>query len=159
MNKSIKFLFLLAIAALSLTSCNKKEEVLLTPSYSYHLNANETYIFTLPTNTDDEFVISTNPSHASINLLGLDSAGNKIYTYKPALDYTGTDHIVLSTVEGMHPKGPHPKGPKANQNNPNHPKGNCHSEENENDYVITIDFIIDPVVLQVNTNTTNNLEK
>ncbi len=136
MKKSFKVFMMLSVVAIFLASCNKKTETLLTPSYTYHIKANETYTFTLPTNTDDEFVITTNPTHALVNVLGLDSAGNKIYTYTPILDYTGTDHVVLSTVEETH-TGKKPHGP-------NRPKGTCHAEEN--DYIITIDFVIDPNV-------------
>lgn len=163
MKKTNVMLILISAATLAFTSC-KKSETLLKPTYTNELVANQTYVFTLPTNTNDAFEITTNPAHASINLLGQDANGANIYTYTPVLNYVGADQVVISTVEG---RPPHPgRGPKCGttttSNNQTEPiaKGGCNKagDDLENDYVITINFVIKPELLnKLKDNQPNNV--
>lgn len=99
MKKSILMLALVGTAMFFMPSC-KKAETLLTPTEAATVSAGETYTYVLPTNTDNEFAITTQPLHGTLSVLGEDAEGQLIYNYVPEANYTGTDKAIISTVKG-----------------------------------------------------------
>ena len=122
----------------------KKAETLLTPTENVTLAAGETYTYVLPTNTNDKFAVTAQPDHGKLSILNVDVLGKLVYNYIPDSAYTGTDKVVISTVEDTHagpPAGSHPKD--STMQRP-HKHGKCDKNEVRNDYVITINFNVIP---------------
>ena len=105
MKNSFFMFFLAGIALFALQSCQKAERVaaLVEKTVNATLKVNESYTFTLPSNqSDDPYQITTQASHSSISELGKNTAGDMVYNYTPALDFAGTDMVVITTVEETH---------------------------------------------------------
>ena len=135
-----KLILLLSVASLVMVgtqSCKKKEgppKPAIKQTVNTQLKANEAYTFTLPRNTrNDEYEITANASHASISKIGVDASGNYIYQYTPALNYAGTDQVVLANDEELREPQNHPKP---------HPHGGCNNGGQEDHYIVTINFTI-----------------
>ncbi len=102
MKNSFFMLFLAGITLFALQSCQKAETVaaLVEKTVNATLKVNESYTFTLPSNQSDEpYQITTQASHSSISELGKNTAGDMVYNYTPALDFVGTDRVVITTPE------------------------------------------------------------
>jgi hypothetical protein len=129
-----KILFLVAsIGLFFLQSCNKemldKEGTLIQQTELAKIKANETYTFVLPANVtdDDPFQITRQAANFTVSELGKNADSQEIYTYTPAVDFVGTDTVVISND---HPHGggagcngqPHPE-PANHPKHPKHPRG------------------------------------
>jgi hypothetical protein len=107
MNK-INFLFALTIMALlSATSCHKRDmhhDVTTQQTINVVMKQGDIYTFSIPATTDkdDVYEISTQATNYGTSLIKTDANGNKTYQYTPAPNYTGTDQVILSSVEGSH---------------------------------------------------------
>jgi hypothetical protein len=141
-----KMALVLAAASFSMVvmqSCKKKEEDHKPPiqqTVAAQLRANEAYTLTLPKNKrNDEYVVVTQPAHSSVSEVGVDVSGNRIYKYTPALDYTGSDQVVVANPRE---EGPHQGKPKHHLFPHPHHHGDCDGGE-EDHYIITINFTVD----------------
>ena len=126
-----------AFALLSLLSCEKEKQDDYTIEHTFDktLKVNESATFTLPANTsDDAFQITTEASHASVSMLGEDLDGNSIYSYTPEKDYTGTDLVIVSTIEDNY-HGKHPNPHHSGKSKGGH---NCNGGKNGEQQIIVI---------------------
>lgn len=151
-----KSIFMFAFAGLVLAimpSCQKeKVNAVVTKTVDATLKVNETYTFTLPAQEgDDAYEITTQASHYTVSKVGLDATGaNMVYEYTPALDFVGTDQVVITTTEEEHTgehhggmcgnKAPHPQG--ANILHLPHPHHHHHHDAEEQ-LEITINLTIE----------------
>ena len=88
------------VALFSVQSCTKnQQDILITQTVNARISTNETYTYALPTNVSShDFGITSPGTGATVSAIGKDVAGTLTYTYTPAPGFTGTDHIVLSTI-------------------------------------------------------------
>ena len=140
-----KTILLLAVAAsmmAGMASCKKEETPAapaITQTYDVSLRTGESYTFTLPGNTGSTpYEIISQPEHASINTISVNTSGEQIYEYTPEAGYSGTDQVIVSNdkehkKDCVHPQGPPPPPPAGA------PHGNC-SGEKEDHYTVTINF-------------------
>lgn len=166
MKKTIILLATASALIAATASCKKehmpKEAVVQTVNVS--IKANESFTFELPKNLrDDPFEITSQAAHFSVSELGVNAAGNRIFSYTPSKDFTGTDKVILSNdqerEQHQHPGGPPqngcsqqgpppaggPQGPPpsgGHQCGGHHHKGNCNKGE-EDHYIITINFVVE----------------
>ncbi len=100
--------------------CERNNETPALQTVNATLDKNTTYTYVLPANTtDDNFKVTSNPIHAGNSQIVVDGAtGNLVYQYTPLTDYTGTDQLVIATVEEQHGQGNciHPTNGKPNPN-------------------------------------------
>jgi hypothetical protein len=140
MKKNILQLCSLSFFVLT-TSCMKmdmpdKKVLQETQSITVELLKNETYHYTLPQNqSDDAYQVTRQASHFSVSELG----ANEIYTYKPALNYVGTDDVTIANVEEQHNNQGQCGNQQVHQNN--NGCGNNH-HDSEIERTINIHFII-----------------
>jgi hypothetical protein len=146
--KKLFFLFTItSVAVVGMQSCKKDEieKAPITQTVSAQLKANESYTFTLTKNTrDDEYRFVTQAQHAKVSSLGVDAAGNRIYSYTPELNYVGTDQVIVSNDwerDGAHPHNDTCTDPPPQGNPPPH-NGNCGKGGEEDHYIVTINFTI-----------------
>jgi hypothetical protein len=102
MKKSIVLLALLATTAAILPSCTKEEnhKPPITTTVNKDIADNESFTFILPHNSSENLYKSVRQAqHASVSLVSIDAAGNDIYQYTPALDYNGSDRVVVANEE------------------------------------------------------------
>ena len=108
-----KLTYLIAVASASMlcfVSCDKDifdkddEETVISLTFNATVEFNGTYTFTLPENkSDDPFQITSQAAHFSSSQLVRTGNGDEmIYQYTPARDFSGSDQIVISTVEEKH---------------------------------------------------------
>ncbi|HET6992161.1 MAG TPA: hypothetical protein VFJ43_12590 [Bacteroidia bacterium] len=151
--KNLFFVLTIASAAIvGMQSCKKEQQDLqkpaITQTENVQLRANESYTFVLIKNKrDDEYRFTTQAQHYSISTLGVDANGNRVYQYTPALNYVGTDQVVVSNDwernESHDPHGNCTAGPPPPpQGNGGPQGGNCNGGE-EDHYIVTINFVID----------------
>ncbi len=96
------------------------------------INANETYTYAMPENkSDDPFQITTQASHFKSSMLENNATS---YRYIPSTNYSGTDRVVISSVEEQHDGHQSNGGGNCNQNNNHH--------DDETEFVITINLTI-----------------
>lgn len=143
MKKTIALLS--GILVLSTMACRKKEQPPKPPvqqTVNVALKPNEAYTFTLPKNKrNDAYEIITSPQHATVNQLGTDASGNRIYQYTSASGFSGTDQVVVANDQELRE---HTGPPKHRPHLfPPHHHGDCDMGE-EDHYVITINFTVDP---------------
>lgn len=127
-----------------MASCKKEKmpKAAITQTETVNLKANESYTFVLPKNLrDDPYEITSQAQHYSISEVGVNASGERIFQYKPAEGYIGSDQVVISNDEEremheMHPAGPKPLGAPGKK----HPKGDCKGGD-EDHYIITINFV------------------
>ncbi len=151
MKKIALFVALAGMSALTLQSCKKEKPIERAPiaiTENVSLKINESYTFTMPANTsDDAFAISKQAEHFKISELGKNAEGKEVYLYTPAQDYKGTDQVVMANPEEEHHGGEHHGGEHHAGTPPlgggHHGGGNCGNHEEEKNYVITINFVID----------------
>ena len=129
-----------------LMSCNKAE-VYQAVSKSQSIAQNQSYTFELPA-TDDPYKVLTEAKNASVSLIGVNAAGNPIYTYTPTKDFIGTDKVVLQTTDNEGTKGPDHGGHGRNHNDLLSNVAGAHTcnkgVHTEDDYTVTIDIIVTP---------------
>ena len=148
MKKMTLLLATASFAVIGMQSCKKEENDHKSPiseTINVQLKANEAYTFTLPKNKrDDEYEITTHPSHSIISEVGRDASGSRIYQYTPSLNYVGTDQVVVANPQegeqdhdgnGPKPKHHHLLPP------PHGHHGGCDGGE-EDHYIVTINFIV-----------------
>jgi hypothetical protein len=125
----------------ALTSCNRdhNEEPAIEQTLKVQLAQNEAYTFVLPENLrKDAYEFTTQALHYSISTLSKNSSGEQIYQYTPALDYVGTDQVV---VTNDHEKNEDHSQGCNQQGNPGF--GQCMGGGNpEEHYMVTIDFTV-----------------
>src|ERR1041384_8034399 len=119
------------VTLFSIQSCTKPDEdITITQTVNARISANETYTYTLPANVSShDFGITSPGNHASVSAIQKDVAGSLTYIYKPAPGFTGTDHIVISTIGENENEGEMHDG---NCNGDNHDCDN-HDGDNDND--------------------------
>ncbi|MGZ3862592.1 MAG: hypothetical protein ACXVPN_02235 [Bacteroidia bacterium] len=142
-----KMILLMAgIVALSATACRKKEMPPKPPvqqTVDVALKTNQAYTFTLPKNKrNDAYEITANPQHAMISKLGADASGNFVYEYTPVSNFSGTDQVIVANDQELREHAGHPK-PRPHLF-PHHPRGDCANGEEEDHYVITFNFTVEP---------------
>ena len=103
MKKSIIHLLIALFAITGFQSCKKDDVTVTTKTtvtdLAITLNQNESYQFILPANTTKQpYQITTAASNSSISLVNVDANGNELYSYTPALDYTGTDKVTVENI-------------------------------------------------------------
>jgi hypothetical protein len=143
----------LAIAgmlAAGMASCKKKdmpqepqEKEAIEQTESVSLKPDESYSYVLPKNLrNDKYEIVTQAGNYSESTVTMNSAGDYVYTYKPAPGFTGSDVVVLSNdhEKGMKAQMP----PKEHKHPPlfRHKKHECKKGDRaeEDHYVVTINF-------------------
>ena len=134
------------IVALSATACRKKEPTpkpAIQQTVNVALKTNEAYTFTLPKNKrDDAYEITSSAQHATISQVGKDAAGNQIYQYTPAANFSGTDQVIVGNDEELREHANHPKPHPHLFPRPHPHHGDCDKGGEEDHYVITINFTI-----------------
>ena len=103
MKKYTHLLAMAVFAAFVLVACHKdRPEV--TQVVNVTLAPNQSYNYTVPVSgdKDDVMQITQEAVHAALINLNLDAKGQGVLNYTPAKDYSGTDEIHVSTVEGPH---------------------------------------------------------
>jgi hypothetical protein len=157
-----KLMFLVALVSLVfMQSCEKfqfQKKATVEQTVEATLKVNESYTFTLPTDIDDDaFAILTDATNASVSRLTPTT-----YAYTPAVDFLGTDVIVLSNEHEMDEMGggcghhgPDSLGHPIDSlgHHPHHPHFGPHPRKkvaDHNHYKITINLNI------VAADTTNN---
>ena len=156
MKKTILLLVSASALSVGMTSCKKGEKEPQEPkpaieqNFDAKLSANQTYTFALPKNLrDDHYEIISEAQHFSLSELSENANGDRIYTYKPAADYVGTDQVILSNdwereehagklEHHKHRLLPPPPGAKRH-----HKK--CDKGGEEEHYIVTINFTMDRV--------------
>ena len=138
---------LTGVMVLGNVACRKKEhppKPAIQQTVNVQLKTNQAYTFTLPKNKrDDAYEITANPQHATVSQIGRDAAGNQIYQYTPVANFSGNDQVIVGNDEELREHADHPKPHPHFFPHP-HPKGDCDKGEEEDHYVITIHFTIDP---------------
>ncbi len=111
MKKSILIALVASLTVFTISSCHKEraEQVVVEESYDKTLKVNESVIFTLPTESDGNYSITTAASHAAVSKIEDDLQGNSTYSYTPEKDFVGTDFVIVSTMEKSHQKSGHKK--------------------------------------------------
>lgn len=96
MNRKI-LAFCLATSVLAIASCSKENTT--TEPESTTVTAvvakNSTYTYTL-SSAASGYMVSTPSAHAGASSVGTDASGNRVFSYTPTADYTGSDAVVLS---------------------------------------------------------------
>lgn len=147
MKKMTLLLATASFAVIGMQSCKKEENNHKPPiseTINVQLKANEAYTFTLPKNKrNDEYEITTQPSHSAISEVGVDASGNRIYQYTPSLNYVGTDEVVVANPKededhnnGGKPEHHHLLPPPHHEHH-----GDCDGGE-EDHYIVTINFLV-----------------
>jgi|GEM_PF-2509002 len=92
-----------------LSSCEKEDKENIQ-TINVTLLKNQSYVFDVPeSKSGTAYSISTQASHYSVSQLDQPASGEQlVYTYTPAVDYTGTDYVMLSN--GDDKNGGHKKG-------------------------------------------------
>lgn len=143
--KKLNVLFLALGLVFLLNSCSKTEEY-QNVALAQTIDQNQSFTFELPI-TDDPYKVTTEAKNASISLIGVSATGNPIYTYTPSIDFVGADQIVLTTYHNnsQATRGAHPQDFVNNLRKSNIA---CvkESAETEDDYIVTINITILPVV-------------
>jgi hypothetical protein len=103
MKRNVLYLFILSGILTFCMGCSK-EETGLSPAneITISLGRNETYRYDLGLFGDEEGAsITTQASHYLVSELNREiNSGSISYTYTPALDFTGTDVVVLKSMQG-----------------------------------------------------------
>jgi hypothetical protein len=143
MKKLVLILSVAGMVTFALTSCNRDhdQEAAIEQTLQVELAQNQSYTYSLPENLrKDAYEFTTQASHYSVSTLGKNSAGNQIYQYTPALDYVGTDQVVVSND---HEKNENHAPGCNQQGNPG--SGQCMgggAAGPEDHYMVTINFTI-----------------
>jgi len=156
MKKTILMLASASALMAGMASCKKQEipkepKEAITQTVDVKMKVDESYSFTLPKNLrDDPYEITIKAQHALISEVGINQAGDRIFSYTPTKGYTGSDQVVVSNdqerEEHMAQKGNHQGPPKGKP----HHKGKCEGPKDEEDhYILTFNFVVD------NTNTSS----
>jgi hypothetical protein len=146
MKKLMLALSTVGVIAFTLTSCGKKKEAPVEKTFQVELAQNQSYTFALPENLrKDVYEFSTQASHYSISTLGKNATGEQIYQYTPALDYMGADQVIVRNDQEL--EEDHQCG---FQDGP-HQGGGCFGGQEEDHYVVTINFKIGREISTVTT--------
>lgn len=109
--KKITGILTIAAFALMLTSSCKKDEsgVTITKVINVELKVNESYSYEVPRagDADDVMQMQKQASNFLTCKITPQANGNVVLDYTPALNYTGTDEIMISNQEGSHGNGGH----------------------------------------------------
>lgn len=138
-----KTLFRLALASAlisGMVSC-KKEEVnpeTISETIDVSLKKNESYTFVLPESLQEKCEINTQAQHFKTSELSVNDSGQKTIVYTPALEYQGTDQLIISNqMEKPECSHQHPHPPRP----PKGHKGDCKKGMKKH-HKITINFTI-----------------
>ena len=143
MKKLFLMLVLAGAATLSFTSCGKGEpKPAIEQKFTVELSENQSYTFTLPDNTrHDVYAFTSQALHSSTSILSKNASGAPIYQYTPALNYKGTDDVVVSNCHA--PNGEHQGPPCCHPGHQGccpHNGGCCGGDEDH--YMVTIHFVV-----------------
>ena len=128
MKSKLIFVSLLAVVAVVISSCSKNsvQDILLTQNLSAKISVNETYTFPLPENVSaNDFRITSPGLHGAVSAIQKDVAGSFTYIYTPQTNFTGVDHIVLSTINENEEDG--------DMDNDSHECDGNHDKDSDND--------------------------
>jgi hypothetical protein len=121
--KKITVLLIASVFTLSSQSCRKEQDqqTSVTKEINVSLKTNESWSYQVPQtgDADDIIQITKQAMHSSESKISpIANSENTLFEYTPALNYTGTDLVQVTNVEGQH----------------GHHNGNCggrkHSETN-----------------------------
>jgi hypothetical protein len=125
-----------------ITSCEKKEDhepVQNSKVINVDLKQNESYSYQILASGDgaDAMEISQQAQHALTCKITPDAAHNTLFEYTPATDYTGSDEIHITTVDGEHHE----------HHDNDHHHGNCQGKDDEagSSYTFKINITSDNV--------------
>src|ERR1041384_1646387 len=114
-------LLLLALFAslFYLSACNKEKEnktTIVSKVINVDLDENQSYSYNMPPSgdADDVMIISVQSKHYITSKVTSDNLRNTLFEYTPALNYSGSDEIHITTMEGAHKDANH-----------DHQHGNC----------------------------------
>ena len=146
MRKTVLMLITASALVTGMVSCKKEEmtKAAITQTVNVSLKMDEAYTFVLPKNLrNDPYEITTQAAHYSLSQVGTNSAGDPILQYTPAAGYVGNDQVIVSNDQEReeHKDKPKPKGPKPPKGH-KPPKGGCNGGEEEDHYIVTVNFIV-----------------
>lgn len=145
MKKNLSIICLIT-STLFISSCmredlpQKDEPIIERTTINVELKKNQSYTYSVPQNlSDDPYQITEQAKHASKSELST----TLIYTYTPALNYVGTDQVIIANVEEQHNGNQHGCGNGGgNNSNHNHGCSGGKNQDQETERIITINFII-----------------
>jgi hypothetical protein len=112
--KKIAGLFIVLAALTIAQSCRKEDQ---GPTVSHQINvslkANESYSFQIPHagDADDVMQIKKQAIHSSNSQVSpVANSTNTLFEYTPAVDFTGSDEVVVASVEGTNGHHGHHNG-------------------------------------------------
>jgi hypothetical protein len=110
--KTITTLTLFALFILFSSGCCKEEMDsgnTTTKTVNVDMAANDTYTSAVPHagDADDVMQITRQAAHFTSSQVNPSTNGNVVFEYKPAQNFTGTDEVQISNVEGSHGTNPH----------------------------------------------------
>jgi hypothetical protein len=124
-----------------ITSCEKekdKQATVISKVINVDLNENQSYSYNIAPSGDQDDVmeISLQSNHFITSKITTDDLRNTLFEYTPALNYSGTDEIHVTTMEGQH-----------HDVNPGQHGGMCqghnngHGDETETNYIFKINIV------------------
>lgn len=137
MKKAIVINALMLTCLTVFQSCKKSEDIqtstAIPTTVAVELKSNQTYTYTLPAVSGKQsYSIAQESAHNATASITADASGNMQLIYTPALNYTGTDMILVSTEtpEGCNEKKPghrqiHSGKPHREGEKPEHEKGHA----------------------------------
>ena|SRR5687768_10533966 len=135
MKKSGLVLTLVGVLFVALTSCNKSEQTVIAKMITVQLEPNQEYSFVLPESIQrDAYAFIQQASHFNISMIDKNASGEQFYHYLPALDYRGTDQVILSDAPNQ---GEPQCGFGMGQGN-----GPCGTKPQDEHHRITVNFVI-----------------
>jgi hypothetical protein len=98
--------YMLASALIALgSSCKKEQDETITKTFQVSLSPGQTYTTQVAQagDEDDVLKITQQASHASLSeIAAISGSKDMTFTYVPAPQYTGTDEVHISGMEGEH---------------------------------------------------------
>ena len=145
MRKVFSFLALAATSLLLTQSCNKMsmrdKPVTTTQTVNASISENAGYSYTLPAaSTGSVSQITTSALHSSASAITTDANGNNVYNYTPAVNYSGTDVVVITTKTEEQHGGCH-GGPGGMGN---HVGNGSNHDDDDNTTITTINLTVTP---------------
>ncbi|MCX6290142.1 MAG: hypothetical protein NT126_00065 [Bacteroidetes bacterium] len=134
MKKIIYSTLTLSVLLLFASSCRKENNgVIITKVIPVQLNVNQSYSYEVPRagDDDDDMQITKQATHFLMSQVSASTGTNVLFEYTPALNFTGTDEVILNNAEGSHGHGGHGNG-----------HGNCGGSKPHHDDTIIYDFQI-----------------
>lgn len=137
--KNLTLLFTIALTiSLFTSSCKKEDDKQNNQVINVTINENANYTYTVPsTSQGGNYSISQQASHyLASTIANVSGTTSMTYNYTPALNYVGSDVVVLSSSDSHHGGGcQHNQG-----GNCNHQGGHCDHHDSDDNSTITINI-------------------